>query len=199
MKMASYKGNLGPKEWEQIVINNAFGMSYDENAASVGISASAVRKAVDAFEAVKADDWAQACNLIVTQSMGLNIFKWAAGKLNKQIPETLEAAYRKRTAEFNASRQMQKAGARESPAAPGENAEIGGATGGNEILFFQKIIEQLCRQNELLESLLDVVLPKYIGDLKDNVNANCDVIAKEVRRNGDHMEAIKLGLRKRGL
>lgn len=198
--MANYKGNLGPQEWEQIVINNAFGMSYDENAAAVGISASAVRKAVDAFEAVKADDWAKACNLIVTQNMGLNIFKWAAGKLNKQIPEVLEAAYKKRTAEFNASRQMLRAAAKESAAAPVGNTEIGGAaTGGNEILFFQKIIEQLCRQNELLESLLDVVLPKYIGDLKDNINANCDVIAKEARRNGDQVEAVKLGLRKRGL
>ena len=129
--MANYKGKLTPAEWEQIILNNAYGMSYEANAAAIGISPTAVRKAVDAFDAVKAEDWARACNLIVGQSMSLDIFKWAAEKFNKPIPESLEVAYNKRTAEFNASRQMQRAAAKES-AAPVVKSEIGGGAPGRK-------------------------------------------------------------------
>ena len=57
----------------------------------------------------------------------------------------------------------------------------------------------LDKQNELLESLLDVVIPKYVGDLKDNINVNCDVLNQSAKSCDDKLEAIKLAFRKKGL
>ena len=46
---------------------------------------------------------------------------------------------------------------------------------------------------------MDAVIPKYVGDLKDNVNANCDSLFNQIKDNGEKLEAVKINTRKRGL
>lgn len=69
---------LTPVEWEQIIINRAFGMGTVANAKAVGLTRQAVGNVLDAFDSVKEQDWAKACNMIVTRYMTLDVFKWSA-------------------------------------------------------------------------------------------------------------------------
>ena len=69
----------------------------------------------------------------------------------------------------------------------------------NTGLYLIKLLEAVNRQNELLEQLYDVVIPKWVGDMKDNVNCNSDVLSQSLKRIDDKLEAIKINVRKRGL
>ena len=68
-----------------------------------------------------------------------------------------------------------------------------------EKLLLGQIAAALTAQNELLTQLIDTVLPRYVGDLKDNVNVNADLLAQRAKGCEDKIEAIKLALRKRGM
>ena len=46
---------------------------------------------------------------------------------------------------------------------------------------------------------MDVVIPKYVGDLKDNLNVNADVICERLKSCEDKLDDIKANTRKRGL
>lgn len=69
----------------------------------------------------------------------------------------------------------------------------------NETLYFCRLLEEMARQNELMEQLMDVVIPKYIADLKDNLNVNFDTVTQSLKRAEDTLEGIKINTRKRGL
>lgn len=70
---------------------------------------------------------------------------------------------------------------------------------GNDALYFIRILEELHEQNQLLRDLLDVVIPKWAGDLKDNQNANSDVLCGILKEQGQALDAIRCNTRKRGL
>lgn len=70
---------------------------------------------------------------------------------------------------------------------------------GEEKLLLGQIVSALSAQNELLTQLIDTVLPRYVGDLKDNVNVNADLLAQRAKGCEDKLEAIKVGMRKRGM
>ena len=61
------------------------------------------------------------------------------------------------------------------------------------------MLENMVKLNELMEQLMDVVIPKYVGDIKDNLNVNTDVICERLKSCEDKLEAIKANTRKRGL
>ena len=69
----------------------------------------------------------------------------------------------------------------------------------NDPVYFIRILEELHEQNELMRQLLDVVIPHYVADLKDSLNANSDVIGKDVRDCLEELKAIRCNTRKRGL
>lgn len=46
---------------------------------------------------------------------------------------------------------------------------------------------------------MDIVMPKYCADLKDNFNANCDIISERLKSCEDKLVGIKVNVRKRGL
>lgn len=76
---------------------------------------------------------------------------------------------------------------------------LAGEAKGNDAVYFIRILEELHQQNESLNDLLDVVLPKYVSDLKDNLNANADVIGQDLRGCLEELKAIRCNTRKRGL
>lgn len=85
-----------------------------------------------------------------------------------------------------------------SPCA-GKAVEAPAEPKGNDAVYFIRILEELHQQNEYLKDLLDVVLPKYVSDLKDNLNANADVIGQDLRGCLEELKAIRCNTRKRGL
>ena len=69
----------------------------------------------------------------------------------------------------------------------------------NETVYYCRLLEELHKHNELMEQLMDVVIPKYIADLKDNLNINFDTVTQSLKRTEDTLEGIKINTRKRGL
>ena len=59
--------------------------------------------------------------------------------------------------------------------------------------------KELNKQNNLLEQLLDTVIPHWANDLKDNANANADTIVERLNEEIRISECIKQNTRKRGL
>lgn len=191
---------LTPVEWEQIIINRAFGMGTVANAKAVGLTRQAVGNVLDAFDSVKEQDWARACNLIVSRYMTLEVFKWSAEKCGMELPEVVVQAYdkylEKRRSEYktavDAPKEKKGVPVLDAPPSPAPQDE-------NNRLFFIKMLEYMAKMEELMEQLMDVVIPKYVGDMKDNVNANADVICERLKSCEDKLEAIKANTRKRGL
>lgn len=183
--------NLTQQELDSILFHRALGLSYKQIAEKLEISEQSAQNVIDAFEAVKEEDWARCCNLIVKRVMGIKAFRWAADRLGKEIPQVVETAYQEDLDKRNEANAKKKAEA-PLPAAPP-------AAGVNEQVFFQRILEEMMRRNELLEQLMDVVLPKYAADLKDNINANSDVLCGEIRKCAELLDTINVKLRKRGM
>ena len=69
----------------------------------------------------------------------------------------------------------------------------------DEKLILELMLKELKQHNELLEQLYDVVFPKWAGDVKDNVNVNCDLINQSIKRIEDKVEAIKINVRRKGM
>ena len=81
---------------------------------------------------------------------------------------------------------------KEAPVEPEKPA----TEGKNESVYFCRLLEEIQRQNELLEQLIDVVIPKYVSDVKDNLNANFDAQTAEIKKG---LDAVAANTRKRGL
>lgn len=108
-----------------------------------------------------------------------------------ELPETVRTAYTNRLA----SDKVAYAAAKSKPTEPNAYA----ITSENERVFTLKMLEYMAKTNELLEQLMDVVIPKYCGDLKDNINANSDIICVRLKSCDDKLEGIKANTRKRGV
>ena len=116
-------------------------------------------------------------------------------KCGIELPEVVVKAYddyiEKRRAEY-AKKKAADSESHDPVPSPAPQEE-------NNRLFFIKMLEHMAKMNELMEQLMDVVIPKYVGDLKDNANANADVICERLKSCEDKLEAIKANTRKRGL
>lgn len=186
---------LGPAEWEQIVMNRVYGMSNAKNSEAVGVSTASITSTLAAFDAVKEQDWAKCCNIIVTYDTGIEVFNWAGQKTGRQIPPIIQQSYEK----WREERRKQNLDALKTKEEQEKKPEPAKADQDKAALMLARMTAAIEKQNELLESLLDVVIPKYVGDLKDNINVNCDVLNQTAKSCDDKLEAIKLAFRKKGL
>lgn len=65
-------------------------------------------------------------------------------------------------------------------------------------LYLIKLLETVKQTNELLNQLMEVVVPKYVSDIKNNQNVNFDVVCQSQKRMEDQLEGIKISVRKSG-
>ena len=107
--------NLTPGEWEKIIINRAFGMSTEENAKAMELTRNGVLNVLNAFDCVKEQDWARACNLIVSRSMNIEVFKWSAEKCGVELPEIVVKAYEDYKEKRRAEKAAKMAEAQKAP------------------------------------------------------------------------------------
>ena len=61
------------------------------------------------------------------------------------------------------------------------------------------MIETLAKTNELLEQLMDVVIPKYAIDIKESLNVNADLVTQRLKNCEDKLDKISYNTRKRGM
>jgi hypothetical protein len=197
---------LNAELYEKIVTDRlVYGVPVSQIAKEIERNPTSVTYVVGAFECVRDRNWERAAALIVNYKIPVSPFYWAGEKLNVEIPQYLEEVYEKRKAEKAAwkAQKRQQAEASKTPPAPVPELEPipepEPKKEDNTGLYLIKLLEAVNRQNELLEQLYDVVIPKWVGDMKDNVNCNSDVLSQSLKRIDDKLEAIKINVRKRGL
>ena len=196
---------MNTEMYEKIVTDAlVFGKPVKQIAAELERKDTVVFNVLSAFNATKEQDWDRAATLLTTQNFPLSVFTWAGDKLGIALPPRLEVAYKQRCERAAAmSRERyakQKAEKEPAPVqTPEPLPEPEPKKEDNTALCMLKLLEAVNRQNELLEQLYDVVIPKWTGDMKDNVNVNADMLNQSLKRIDDKLEAIKINVRKRGL
>lgn len=199
---------MNAEKYEKIVTDRlVFGKPAKQIAAELGIGETAVFTALSAFNDVKEQNWNHALAMLTNQNVRIGLFEWASERLGIELPESLKAAYNQRLvkmAQLNRERRArQKDGEAPEPAEEPEEEQKPETPKpekpDNTSLYLLKMLEAINQQNELLSQLMDAVIPKYVGDLKDNVNANCDSLFNQIKDNGEKLEAVKINTRKRGL
>lgn len=181
---------LTANEWDQILLRRAYGMSNIAISKEMNISKSVICGVLKAFDAVKDSDWDACVDLVANWRLNITLLEWAAEKTGVGLPEMVRTAYINRLASDKAAH-----AAKSKPTEPDEYA----ITAENEKVFTLKMLEHMAKTNELLEQLMDVVMPKYCGDLKDNINANSDIICERLKNCDDKLGGIKANTRKRGV
>ena len=199
---------MNAEKYEKIVTDRlVFGKPAKQIAAELGIGETAVFTALSAFNDVKEQNWNHALAMLTNQNVRIGLFEWASERLGIELPQSLTAAYNQRLAKMaqlnREKRARQKADEAPEPTVEPEEEPTPELPKqekpDNTSLYLLKMLEAINQQNELLSQLMDAVIPKYVGDLKDNVNANCDTLFNQIKDNGDRLEAIKINTRKRGL
>lgn len=182
------KGNrratVSDAEIKKILTCVTAGMTPSDAAAVTGLSGSTVNRVSQAERIIRTMDWDGAVEFL--KKHGRIQFLEAASKwYGIAIPDEVLHPEPKLTEE-----QLLTVELPEPPKEP--------AAKKNEELYLVKLIEALVKQNELLEQLMDVVLPKYVGDLKDNINANTDLMSERLKNCESRLEKIAVNTRKRG-
>lgn len=158
-------------------------------AQEIGCGVTSVNNTLTIFNAVKEGDWNRCVALVENQTLPIAPFIWSAKKLGLELPAAVTDAYEMRS--------KRKAKAKEQTTEEKPQA-VQTTEAKNDALFFAKILEALNKQNELLEQLLDTVLPHWFNDLKDDINANTDVVCERIRSVEKIAETIKQNTRRRG-
>lgn len=192
------------EKYEKIVTDRlVFGKPVSQILKEIDCSNTFVFNTLAVFNATKEQDWNRACAIIANQAVPLSAFEWAAGRLGVELPPILSQVYEERKARIRerdrAKTQQKKTGEQQAEQPPVEEKPEQPAKEDNTALYLIKILEALANQNELLEQLMDVVIPKYVQDVKDSLNANSDMLRDSVKNCEDKLEGIKINTRKRGL
>ena len=185
---------LTEEDYEKIITSKLiFNKTISAIAEEMGIGETSVSVVGMIFGVCQKKDWPRAVDMIENKSgYPISVFAWACKRLGIEMPRALKDANdrknEKARQEYQA-KQAKKAAAEEEEVKPQQN----------DSLYYIKILEALNSQNELLLQLIDTVIPKYVQDMKDNNNANADMLHNALKEIGDACEGVKINTRKRGL
>lgn len=180
---------LKPETLEQIIqMSLLYGKSREEIAQAAGCTPNAVSRTVDIFKLVQVQDWETLVYKIKISHYGEPTVRWASEKLDVTVPQIIWDAFESARDVREANRVLP-----EQTVLPLEEPK------GNDGLYFIRILEELTKTNELLAQFMDVVIPKYIADIKDCIGVNADIIRADVGEVVKNTESIKNNTRKRGL
>jgi len=174
------------------------GKNLTETGTVCAVSSSSAAAVVAAFKMVRADDYETLAKSIVPNgNFTRPVVEFAFAKTGKKIPEIIDTAFDIRDAKTK-ERDLAKKNQAPEPKKPIIQPEITDEQA-NETVFFTRILQEMMRLNENLEQLMDVVIPKYCGDMKDCINANMDSMHNEVKSCEQRLEKIQYNSRKSGM
>lgn len=187
--------------------------SFQQLSMETGLAADTVGAMCGAFELLRDGRTGELVHKMRRSHYSDSIIRLAAEALKKDIPEDVAQAMAKRREmamfKVKAKQERGQEPAEEPVEEPVEEAPPSQlpaalplaeeAKNGNDALYFIRILEELHELVQLQRDLLDVVIPKWAGDLKDNQNANSDVLAGLLKEQGQALDAIRCNTRKRGL
>lgn len=188
------KQQIKDEIYEKIITDRlVLGKTPEAIADEIGFGRTSVYNTVSVFGAVRDCDWNRCVAMIENQGFPIAPFIWAARRLGIELPEIVTSAYELRTKKREEAQKKAEESKKKA-----EEAEIEKATD-NTALYLCKVLQALNKQNELLEQLLDTVIPHWANDLKDNANANTDALMERINEEIRISECIKQNTRKRGL
>lgn len=198
------KRKYGKEQFEEVILQRAFGKGTSAIADELGCSKNFTTCVAIVFDAVKNREWDKAVEAFIRYRPTMSLMDWAARKTGTTVPlevkqkieHELDASRKKMLEDVKKETEEKKA---EQVAPQAQAVTCAPEHWPEEKLMLAQMITALNKQNELLETLMDVVIPKYVGDIKDNLNANFDVLQKQMQGCEEKMEAVKLALRKRGM
>lgn len=183
------------EDFEAVILKHSFGASNKQIAEQLDLDRDTVTRCVNAYEIAKAQDWGAALKY-VNAGYRLKYLEWSADRMGLQVPDHIVAAYDTWCVMHNTKK------AKEEPKPEEKQEETikeeAKADKRNEDLYLCKVLEALAKTNELLEQFMDVVIPKYAIDLKDNVNVNSDLLCQRLQSCEDKLEKVAYNTRKRG-
>lgn len=195
---------LDESNYEKIITNHAFGMKTSQISEVCGFGDDTVKRVIRAFEIVKNQNWEDALQYAKT-GYSIRYLEWAAKRMMVELPENVIFAYELKMADTAAAQRERERNKKlkepeekeeEQPEEQIEEKPVPQKQ--NENLYLCKVLEALAKTNELLEQFMDVVIPKHMIDLKDNINANSDIIAERIKNCEDKIEKVVYNTRKRG-
>lgn len=174
------------------------GKNLTETGAACAVSSSSAAAVVTAFKQVRAEDYETlAKNIAANGNYTRPVVEFAFAKTGKKIPEIIDTAFDIRDAKTK-ERDRAKKNPTPEPEKPIIQPKITDEQA-NETVFFTRVLQEMMRLNENLEQFMDVVIPKYCGDMKDCINANMDSLHNEVKACEQRLEKIQYNSRKSGM
>lgn len=180
------------EEFDKVLLHYSFGYDPKQMATKFDLNVGTCQRICKAYEIVKAKDWKEA-EQYIKYGYAFKFLDWAATKMGVEIPKELSDMSSELNRMKNEAQRGRYASEKEAPEPVKEPTAVQ-----NENLYLCKVLEALAKQNELLEQLMDVVIPKYAVDLKDNVNVNIDLVTQRLRSCEEKLEKISFNTRKRG-
>ena len=195
--MESKRKYIKSEDFDKIIMRNAYGSTADQIAKELDCSDDTVKRVLRAHQIVKSQDWEEAKRFI-SNGYRMKHLKYFAEKMGIDIPEDVYVTYdlwkvSNGEVKIKAVEQEQK------DDAPVQEVLDDFSKAQNDNLYFCKMLEALAKQNELLEQFMDVVIPKYAGDLKDSMNVNSDLVTQRLKNCEEKLEKITYNTRKRGM
>ena len=179
---------MGDEQIDRVLICIDAGMGASEIMSVTGFPHATVQRIIRATKVVRNENWDGAVELL-HKDVNRKFFERAAERYGITIPDSV----------FNPVKEEEPKGLTPEQLLTVELPQVKlPVAAKNEDLYLARIIETLVKQNELIEQLMDVVFPKYIGDLKDNINANTDLLTERLKSCESKLEKISVNTRKRG-
>ena len=150
---------------DEAILNNivtdyyVFGKSQATIADEQGVGATTVLGIVRAFDAVRNEDWDK-CIQLYNAGVSAYFLQWSAKRLDKKLPEKVENTL--------SEKKRKEAAANNSKSKENEN------------VYFIRVLEELMKQNELMQQLIDVVIPKYTEDTRVAIMKNAVVLCNKL-------------------
>ena len=185
-KKSKTRQSIDDEKIDRVLICSDAGMGATEIVKVTGIPTATVQRIIRAEKIVRNENWDGAVEFLRKMSPPKYLER-AAKRYNVTIPECV----------FDPPEEEPQ-GMTPEQLLTVELPPVQPVAKKNEDLYLAKLIETLVKQNELIEQLMDVVIPKYIIDLKDNVNANTDLISERLKNCESRLDKIVANTRKRG-
>lgn len=177
------------------------GKSVEETAKICGVSKASAHTVTKAFELCRAEDFdTLEARILSDANFTRSVVGFALQKTRKTAPASLWNAFDERDKRLKKAADQRKKAADPAPEpAPVPVKKQEPIEDVNEKVFFIRVLEETMKMNELLTQLMDVVIPKYTGDLKDCFGINTDLITEKLEKCERRLEKIEYQTRKRGM
>ena len=181
MAKAKLSEEMYDKVIEQVLVLDR---SLSLAARTLGLDDTTAGRIVKTFQLVKAGDWESIIEQINTGKTNPRHIEYAANKVGLSIPDEVYQAH-----EAYCDMVKGKRTKKDAPAKPIEPPVTNKANDdANTAFYLTTLLAEVKRQNELLEQLMDTVLPKLI-------NTNADLISERISKCEQFLDNIKYNTR----